>query len=129
MHDVRVLNSWSRQVIDASIKVHRTLGSGLLEKTYVVCLAHELRLRGLHVVEQVPLAIEYAGIRVPEAYRLDLLVQHCIVVELKTVIKLHPVHASQLLTYLRLGNYPLGLLINFHETTLKNGIKRLVNNL
>jgi GxxExxY protein len=125
----RDINAISGEIIDAAMKVHSVLGPGLLESTYLACLAHELRSRSLVVAMQVPLPILYDGVCIRLGYRIDLLVENAVVVELKVATKLHPIHAAQLLSYLRLSNKKLGLLINFHVLHLKNGIKRLVNNL
>jgi GxxExxY protein len=114
-------------VVDASLRVHRALGSGLLESAYEACLAYELRSRGLQVLVQVPMPVTYRGVELELGYRLDLLVEGLVVVELKTVAKLLPIHDAQLLSYLRLGGYRVGLLINFHVPRLKDGIRRLVN--
>jgi GxxExxY protein len=123
------INEWSGQVVDSAMKVHSTLGPGLLESAYQACLAFELRRRGLNVVVQHPVEVLYDGVRLPVAYRIDLLINDCIVVELKTVSALKKVHQAQLLSYLKLSGYPLGLLINFHVPHLRNGIRRVVNNL
>lgn len=109
------------------MKVHSALGPGLLEGAYHACLAHELRQRGLSVVAQVPLPIHYQGVNIELGYRIDLLVEDTVVVELKAVAKLLPIHEAQLLSYIKLGNLPVGLLINFHALHLKDGIRRLVN--
>ena len=121
------LNELSGKIIDASINVHRILGPGLLESAYEVCLSHELRKSGLQVERQVPLPVIYDGIRLDAGYQLDLLVETQIIVELKAVESLLPIHEAQLLTYLRLAKKRLGLLINFNVTLLKNGIRRRVN--
>ena len=123
------MNVRSAQVVDAAMRVHSALGPGLLEGAYEACLAHELLKRGLAVATQMSLPVVYAGVRIDLAYRVDLIVGDVVLVELKTVSKLLPVHEAQLLSYLRLGGFRLGLLINFHELHLKNGIKRLVNQL
>jgi GxxExxY protein len=125
----RNINAISGEIVDAAMKVHSVLGPGLLESAYLACLAHELRSRGLAVAVQVPLPILYDGIRIRLGYRIDLLVENAVVVELKVAIKLHPIHEAQLLSYLRLSKKKLGLLINFHMLHLKDGIKRLANNL
>ena len=127
--DVHQINACSRQILDAAFKVHSALGPGLLEHAYEACLAHELRSQGLRVETQFPLPIIYDGQLIELAYRADLLVERRILVELKTVRHLLPVHEAQLLSYLRLSNYRLGLLINFRELHLKDGISRLVNKL
>lgn len=115
----------SEQVIGACIEVHRTLGPGLLESAYEQCLAHELNLRGLDVERQRVVPVEYKGIGLPSAYRVDLLVERSLVVEVKAVEKLLPVHEAQLLTYLRLMGLNSGLLVNFHAETVKRGLRRL----
>ena len=117
----------SGQVIAAALRVHSILGPGLLESAYEACLVHELRKRRLQVASQVPLTILYDGVRIKLAYRLDLLVEDSVVVELKTVAQLLPVHRAQLLSYLRLGHHKIGLLMNFHELRLRDGIRRVVN--
>lgn len=121
------LNKLSNEVIGAAIEVHRELGAGLLETSYELSLQHELRLRGIESARQVIPPIRYKGLVVPEAYRIDLRVEDCLVIELKTVEALLPIHSAQLLTYLRMSNCHLGLLINFHTVRLKDGIKRLVH--
>lgn len=122
------LNRISGQIVGAALEVHSRLGPGLLESAYATCLAYELRLRGLHVEQDVTLPIHYKAVRLENVYRMDLLVERAVVVELKAVAKLHPVHSAQLLSYLRLSNLRLGLLLNFHEVHLKDGIKRVANN-
>lgn len=121
------LNHLSKEVIGAAIEVHRDLGPGLLEMTYELCQQHELQLRGFASERQVMLPIQYKNLVVSEAYRIDLLVENCLVLELKTVELLLPIHSAQLLTYLRMSNNHLGLLINFHNVRLADGIKRLVH--
>ncbi len=120
-------NRLSNVIIGAAIQVHRELGSGLLESAYEACLKYELAQQGLRVESQVSQPVIYKGIHLDCGYRLDLLVEDLIIVELKTVESLHPIHDAQLLTYLKLKNLWLGLLINFNVPLLKNGIKRLVN--
>ena len=122
------LNKLSNEVIGAAIEVHRDLGPGLLESTYEVGLQHELNLRGFESVRQLSLPIRYKDLVVPEAYRIDLLVANCLVIELKTVEALLPIHSAQVLTYLRMSDHHLGLLINFQTVRLTDGIKRLVHN-
>lgn len=119
--------SCSSAVIRAAMKVHSWLGPGLLESAYEACLAHELRRQGLRVLHQVPVAIDYEGLRLACVYRLDLLVEESVVVELKAVSKLLPVHEAQLLSYLRLTGYPVGLLLNCHELHLRDGLRRRLN--
>ena len=123
------LNLLSEQVIGAAIEVHRELGPGVLEHSYEASLHHELSLRGISSVRQLLLPLTYKGLIIPDAYRIDLLVEDKIVVELKTVEALKPVHSAQLLTYLRMSRKSLGLLINFHVPLLRDGFKRLVHNL
>jgi GxxExxY protein len=122
------LNKLSGEVIGAAIEVHNDLGPGLLESNYEASLQHELKLRGYDSVRQMVLPIKYKDLVVPEAYRIDLLVENCLVVELKTVESLLPIHSGQLITYLRMSDNHLGLLINFHTVRLTDGIKRLVHN-
>ena len=114
-------------VVDAGMKVHSVLGPGLLESTYEACLAHELRGRGFAVRTQVPLPVTYEGLELELGYRVDVLVDEKVVVELKAVSKLLPIHEAQLLSYLKLNNFRVGLLINFHAVHLRDGIKRMVN--
>jgi GxxExxY protein len=113
-------------VVDAGLKVHRALGPGLLESAYEHCLSHELQARGLSVGRQVLLPIMYDGARLDAGYRLDLLVGHAIVVEVKTVDALLPVHHAQLLTYLKLSGCRIGFLMNFHVRLFKQGLRRMV---
>ena len=123
------INVRSGQVVDAAMKVHSILGPGLLESAYEACLAHELRGRGVLVRTQVPLPIMYDGVAIEVGYRIDMLVADAVIVELKTVGRLLPIHDAQLLSYLRIGNFHAGLLLNFHVPRLRDGIKRLVNDL
>jgi GxxExxY protein len=122
------LNKLSGEVIGAAIEVHNDLGPGLLETTYETSLQHELKLRGFESVRQLVLPIRYKDLVIPEAYRIDLLVENSLVIELKTVEALLPIHSAQLLTYLRMSRNHLGLLMNFHTVRLTDGIKRLVHN-
>lgn len=124
MTDVDAISS---VVIGESIKIHRELGPGLLESVYEVVLATALMRSGFDVARQVPVAIEYDGMVLDGAFRVDLLVEGSLVVEVKSVDQLAKVHAKQLLTYLRLMKQPLGLLLNFSGLTMKEGIRRLVN--
>lgn len=117
----------SNMVIGAAMDVHRILGPGLLESAYEECLCRELVLRGIPFTRQVPLPLEYKGIQVDCAYRMDLLVDDCLILEIKSAARIEPVHEAQLLTYLRLKGLWLGLLINFNVPVLKDGIRRLVN--
>lgn len=123
------VNEVSGQVVDAAIRVHSVLGPGLLENAYETCLKHELEKRGLQAEQQVGLPIVYDGIKMDVGYRLDLLVEGCVIVELKAVDRLTPVHEAQLLSYLKFSGKKVGLLINFNVAQLKNGIKRMVNEL
>jgi GxxExxY protein len=127
--DAAEINVRSGQVVDAAMRVHTALGPGLLEGAYEACLAHELGKRGLRVLVQAPLPIVYDGIRIELGYRADLVVGDAVIVELKSVAKLLPIHDAQLLSYLKLSGYRVGLLINFRVPKLKDGIKRMVNNL
>jgi GxxExxY protein len=122
------LNALSEQVIGAAIEVHRELGPGVLEHSYEASLQHELELRGISSVRQLLLPLTYKCLVIPDSYRIDLLVEDKIVVELKTVEALKPVHTAQVLTYLRMSKKSLGLLINFHVPLLRDGLKRLVHN-
>ena len=119
------VNTLSGKVVDAAIQVHKALGPGLLESTYERCLQQELLLRGIKVERQVICPIEYRGLKLDEGYRLDLLVEDSIIVELKAVDALNEVHTAQLLTYLKLTGIELGLLINFNVSLLKDGLRRL----
>ena len=116
----------TREIIGAAIEVHRALGPGLLESAYHACLSRELTLRGLQFEPEKPLRIEYKGVKVNCGYRIDFLVDSKVVVELKSVANIHPVHEAQLLTYLKLTGCRVGLLINFNVPVLKDGIKRMV---
>ena len=119
-------NEWSQKVIGAAIEVHRHLGPGLLESTYESCLCRELELRGIPYERQKCVDLEYKGLCVEDAYRIDLLVAGTLVIELKSVDRLEPIFEAQLLTYLRLTQCWLGLLMNFNVPVLKDGIKRMV---
>ena len=123
------INWITAQIIDAAMKVHSALGPGLLESAYHGCLLHELRKRGLTVLPQVVLPVVYDGVKIDVGYRIDLLVEDAVIVELKSVDKLAPIHQAQLLTYLKLSDIKVGLLMNFNVLHLKDGIKRLVNKL
>jgi len=115
------------QILGAAIEVHKQLGPGLLESTYQACLCHELELRGISFECQKPLPLEYKGIRLECGYRIDLLVADLVIVEIKSVEALAPIHAAQLLTYLKLTGVKVGFLINFNVVVLKDGIRRLVH--
>ena len=114
-------------IVDTAFHIHQGLGPGLLESVYEVVLAAALQRRGLKVERQKPIAFTYDGMDFEEGFRLDLLVEGCVVVELKSVERLSPVHSKQILTYLRLMKLPVGLLINFGAATLKEGLHRIVN--
>ncbi len=121
------LDQISRRIIGAAIEVHRHLGPGLLESAYQSCLAFELKQLGLKVDEQSPLPVVYKQVTLDCGYRLDLVVENEIIVEVKAIEKLLPIHEAQLLSYLRLAKKRVGLLMNFHVPVLKNGLKRIVN--
>jgi len=123
------INDITGHVVDASITVHSALGPGLLESAYKACLVHELRKRGLTVLTEIPVPIVYDGVVVDVGYRIDLLVEDAVIVEVKAISQLSRVHDAQLLSHLVLSGHKVGLLINFHVRFLKHGIRRLVNNL
>jgi GxxExxY protein len=122
----RATERTARAVIGAAMNVHRRLGPGLLESVYEVCLAHELQQRGHVVLKQAPMPVVYDTVKLDAGYRIDLIVDSNVVVEVKAVDALAPVHEAQLLTYLRLSGRRLGLLINFNVALLKQGIKRMI---
>jgi GxxExxY protein len=122
-------NPLSREVIGAALRVHTALGPGLLESAYEACLAYELRQMGFRVECQVPLPIVYHDVKLEAGYRLDVLVEGILILEIKSLATVLPVHYAQLLSYLRLSGKPLGLLINFNVVHLRDGIKRIVNQL
>lgn len=122
-------NDLSRIVFHSALKVHQALGPGLLESTYEECLFYELRKLGLSVEKQKALPLIYEDVKLDVGYRLDILVENKLILEIKSVDCLNEVHFAQLLTYLKLTNCKLGLLINFNVSLIKNGIKRVVNNL
>ncbi|EAZ82526.1 GxxExxY protein [Algoriphagus machipongonensis] len=115
-----------KNVLDACFKVHKTLGPGLLESAYEVCLVHELQKMGLKVRKQVALPVQYENIELDAGYRIDLLVEETVIVELKAVDELNPIHIAQVLTYLKLSKLKLGSLVNFNVKLLRNGIKRII---
>jgi len=121
----RLTDAVARQVVDAAFAVHNALGPGLLENVYEVCLVHELNKKGIKVERQVMLPVIYDNVRLDAGLRLDLVVGDCLIVELKAIETLLPVHKAQLLTYLKLSGYRLGLLINFNVPVIKNGIQRV----
>jgi GxxExxY protein len=116
----------TKEIIGAAIDVHRALGPGLLESVYETCLCHELELRGIKFERQKPLPVVYKGVDLDCGYRVDLLVSGAVVVEIKSVEKLQPIHDAQVLTYLKLGGWKVALLINFNVRVLKDGIRRIV---
>lgn len=124
---METLNIISGQIIKGAIEVHKHLGPGLLESTYEGCLLHELADSGLSVQSQVPFPVKYKGKSIDIGYRVDLLVEGLVVVELKSVERLLPIHSAQILTYLKLGNLKIGLLINFNTQRIKDGIRRFIN--
>jgi GxxExxY protein len=122
-------NELSKSILDAAFRVHSALGPGLLESAYEACLAYELRAEGFSILTQLPLPIVYREVRLDVGYRLDLLVEELVIVEIKSVDALAPIHQAQMLSYLKLSGKRLGLLINFNTVWLKDGIKRMVNGL
>ncbi|HZF00553.1 MAG TPA: GxxExxY protein [Methylomirabilota bacterium] len=126
--ETQSFNELTERVIGACIEIHRALGPGLLESAYEECLCHELSITGISFERQKPLPVHYKNVKLDCGYRLDLVVEQKVIVELKTVETLMPIHEAQLLTYLKLSGLTLGLLINFNVPMLKNGIKRIANN-
>lgn len=122
-------NETAKIIVDAAFQIHKSLGPGLLETVYEVVLAHELQRRGLAVRRQVPVAIVFDGLKFDEGFRADIIVEDKVIVELKSVETIAPVHKKQLLTYLRLADKRLGLLLNFGSELMRDGISRVVNNL
>jgi GxxExxY protein len=124
------VNDLTRAIIGAAIEVHRVLGPGLLESAYEECLCRELALRGIRFKRQYPVPLEYKGMKLDKCYQHDLLVENFCVVEIKSVDAIHPIHEAQTLTYMRLGDWRIGLIFNFSVEVLKDGgIRRLANNL
>ncbi len=122
-------NEIAKQIVDAAYKIHTTIGPGLLESVYEAILAYELEKRGLRVVCQQPVAVVYEDMRLDIGFRADMIVEDKVIVELKSVERIAPVHGKQLLTYLRMADKRLGLLINFGAPLIKDGIQRIVNRL
>jgi GxxExxY protein len=120
-------NELARKVIGLALKVHQELGPGLLERVYQECLYYEIKRANMEVKKEVPIPIKYDMLEIESAYRIDLLVENKLVIELKSVSDLHDIHFAQTLTYLRLANKRLGLLLNFNEILLKDGIRRVIN--
>ena len=129
MHDINLaeLNKVTEAIIGAAIEVHRALGPGLLESAYLTCLVYELRERGYKVLQEVPLPLIYKEVKLDCGYRLDLLVNDSVIVEVKSVERLAPIHDAQVLSYLKLAKCKIGLLINFNVKLLKYGVKRFAN--
>lgn len=125
MHENQIADG----IVDAAFRVHRHFGPGLLESAYEACLAHELMSMGFDVQRQVALPLVYRDIKLDAGYRLDLWVDRTVIIEVKAVEEIHPVHMAQMLTYLKFTGNRLGLIINFHSALLKNGMRRVVNNL
>lgn len=119
-------NKLTDKIIGCAIEVHRELGPGLLESAYEECLCRELAIQNIKFARQVPIPVEYKGIKLDCGFRIDLVVESEVVIEIKSVEQLQPIHEAQLLTYLKLSGLRIGLLLNFNEMTLKSGIKRLV---
>lgn len=122
-------NEIGEAVLGAAMKVHSAVGPGLLESVYETCLTHELRIRGFDVQRQVALPVEYDGQRIEAGFRLDILVAEKVVVEVKAVERTAPIHTAQILTYLKLGGFKLGYLLKYNVVHMRDGIKRLVNDL
>ena len=120
-------NQLTNEIIGSAIEVHRNLGPGLLESTYEECMAYELQERQLAIKRQIEIPVLYKGTQLEQNYRIDLLVNNQVIIELKSVNKLEPVHDAQLLTYLKLANKRYGLLLNFNVPVMKQGIRRLLN--
>ena len=122
------INNLTRSIIGSAIEVHKELGPGLLESTYEACLFYELNQKGLFVEKQKILPVKYKGIELEIGYRIDLLVENQVLIELKSVKEILPIHSAQLLSYLKISNREIGLLFNFNETKLVDGVKRIINN-
>jgi GxxExxY protein len=126
--DKQKMNALSKEILDAAISVHKEMGPGLLESVYECCLVKELSLRNIKAVSQVQLPLYYKGELLNKEFRIDILVEDEIIIELKSVDELLPVHDAQIISYLKLANKKLGFLINFNESLMKNGFNRFVNN-
>ncbi|WP_143884556.1 GxxExxY protein [Chryseobacterium binzhouense] len=122
-------NELSYKIIGAALEVHKTIGVGLLENAYEIALAYELKKLGLKVENQISLPLKYKEVSIDNAYRIDLIVENKVIIEIKSVLDIHPIFYSQVLTYLKLTNIRLGLLINFNSPLIKDGIHRIVNKL
>ena len=123
------LEQIASKIVHCAIKVHKTLGPGLLESVYQKCLAYELEQAGLTVQCEVPVPVHYGGVKIDAGFRADMIVEDSIIIENKTVEKIAPIHEAQLLTYLKLTNFHIGFILNWNVTLMKNGIRRMVNNL
>ena len=121
------MNQLSSKILGAAIEVHKTLGPGLLESAYEECLCHELSIQGLLFEKQKPLSIDYKGKKLDCGYRLDIVVEKAVIIELKSCEKIEPIHKAQLLTYLKLSGLNLGLILNFNVPLMRDGIVRIVN--
>jgi GxxExxY protein len=119
----------AREIVDSAIQVHTRLGPGMLESAYEACIEYELGRRSLAVKKQIPMPVRYDNLALDIGYRLDLVVENAVVIELKSVKRLLPIHMAQLLSYLRAGDYRLGFLLNFNTVHMRDGIKRVVNRL
>ena len=119
----------AREIVDSAIRVHTQLGPGMLESAYEACIEYELNQRTLAVRKQIPMPVRYDNLAIDIGYRLDLVVEDAVVIELKSVKRLLPIHTAQLLSYLRAGDYRLGFLLNFNTVHMRDGIKRVVNRL
>ena len=126
---MRNINKLSSRIIGAAIEVHKNLGPGLLESAYEDCLCHELNIQGLIFEQQKPLPVIYKGMRLDCGYRLDIVVEKTVIIELKSCKKIEPIHKAQLLTYLKLSELNLGLILNFNVPLMRDGIVRIVNEL
>jgi GxxExxY protein len=124
---MREINQITREIVDAAYKLHRRLGPGLMEAAYRLILAQDLESRGLQVAQETPITFEYEGMTITNGFRVDLLVESSVVVELKSLERLAPVHIRQILTYLRLLDLPVGLLINFGAARMDDGLQRIIN--
>ena len=120
----RKINDITGEIVDSSLKVHKLMGPGLYEKVYEDCLCHELEKRGLHLERQHPVTVQYEELVIHNAFKIDMFVENSVIVELKSVDKIIPIHEAQILTYMRLSKTSLGLLINFNVPLIKDGIKR-----
>ncbi len=128
MNEGEKLNRITETIVGVAINIHRTLGPGLLESAYEACMVYDIVQAGLKVEQQKPLPVVYRGVRLECSYRLDLMIENEVIVEIKSIEKLLPIHRAQLMSYLKLSGCKVGLLINFNVEVLKNGIQRVVNN-